>query len=766
MHQSNLARPHTAAILVFPLVVALVPAQGGEVVPEQGTIRAEQHALIAGPAVAPPPRMLGNDATPHDHGKTLPQLLPGSGTLPQPVGDPAWPVHPASPAAPCDLELYIDEVVKPAGASTSTVGEPSAANLQDTAWFTGNWFAARSIDSGTSWTYVSPYTAFPAPDGGFCCDQRTVYIPSHDITVWVLQYSYSTTTQQGGTRIAIANGRADLQAGTGGAWHSFYFDPGNFGRPQGEWLDFPDLAFSSTYLYVSSNVFTGPAGNFSDAVAWRMPLSQLAAGGGIVQYQYVRRNLNGVGTHSYRFTQNAGSTMYFAGHDSTTSLRAYRWPDGGNVTWTNITVPAWTNVGMVALAPNGVNWGGRSDGRITGGYFRGGSSPEYGFLWTSAPISPRTNCFVRVARIDANTHALVAAEDIFSSVYDILYPAAAVNARGDVGVCFAVGSSTVHPTSAFLMVDSCRPSFLSQIFNWFQGNASPSNPDRWGDYFTVQRHAYLTNTFVGTGMTLRNGGANANQEPHYVHFGREQDQVTDRTLDVMSTGVAVPITLNVRDRNGLQNGTTPFQRLYAPGQTYVLTAPASIQSGGLTWTFSRWSLRDRPSGSFVEQPAGQLRLEVDIGITTDTAIANYHVIGRFTPFGSACAGTNGVPVHTGNGTPEVGFQATYHVSNAAGFTSAHLWFGFSNTSYQGIPLPLRLDFMGITGCSLLVSRDVALPFVTNAAGSGQVNVPFANDPNAIGAHLYSQVLFLDLANGRPTPITLTNGLDTLIGGTR
>jgi hypothetical protein len=95
--------------------------------------------------------------------------------------------------------------------------------VRDTALQTGNWYAARSIDSGQTWSYISPYTTFAATDGGFCCDQRTIYIPSADITVWLLQYSYSGTTQKAGQRIAIANGRADLQAGTNGSWHSYYF---------------------------------------------------------------------------------------------------------------------------------------------------------------------------------------------------------------------------------------------------------------------------------------------------------------------------------------------------------------------------------------------------------------------------------------------------------------------------------------------------------------------------------------------------------------
>ena len=63
---------------------------------------------------------------------------------------------------------FLNRTVKPSGAGTSTVGEPSAAINRDTAFQTGNWYAALSNNSGRNWTYVSPYTFFPAVDGGFC----------------------------------------------------------------------------------------------------------------------------------------------------------------------------------------------------------------------------------------------------------------------------------------------------------------------------------------------------------------------------------------------------------------------------------------------------------------------------------------------------------------------------------------------------------------------------------------------------------------------
>ena len=71
---------------------------------------------------------------------------------------------------------------------TSTVGEPSLSNAGDSIFFTGNWYAAQSSDDGSTWTHVDPFSTLPSVDGGFCCDQTTIYIPKVDVTVWILQY--------------------------------------------------------------------------------------------------------------------------------------------------------------------------------------------------------------------------------------------------------------------------------------------------------------------------------------------------------------------------------------------------------------------------------------------------------------------------------------------------------------------------------------------------------------------------------------------------
>jgi hypothetical protein len=78
----------------------------------------------------------------------------------------------------------------------STVGEPSVAVNKDVIMYTGNWYAARSLDAGKTFKYIDPFTTFPDPPNlSFCCDQVLNYLPSIDTFVWLLQYSSKTGPQ-------------------------------------------------------------------------------------------------------------------------------------------------------------------------------------------------------------------------------------------------------------------------------------------------------------------------------------------------------------------------------------------------------------------------------------------------------------------------------------------------------------------------------------------------------------------------------------------
>ena len=73
---------------------------------------------------------------------------------------------------------------------------------------------------------------------------------------------------------------------------------------------------------------------------------------------------------------------------------------------------------------------------------------------------------------------------------------------------------------------------------------------------------------------------------------------------MQATLANVAITVDVMDRNGNQNGLTPFVRSYAPCQGYTLTAPLTVlDATNVTWDFVRWSVRFSPTGALTSPSA-------------------------------------------------------------------------------------------------------------------------------------------------------------------
>jgi hypothetical protein len=88
-------------------------------------------------------------------------------------------VSPKAPLAPGDAQIYrksLFGVVIPAGLKSNFMGNSVGQNGK-TAFFTGNWFAARSTNGGVSWSYVNAYSGF----ADFCCDQVTLYDESRHL---------------------------------------------------------------------------------------------------------------------------------------------------------------------------------------------------------------------------------------------------------------------------------------------------------------------------------------------------------------------------------------------------------------------------------------------------------------------------------------------------------------------------------------------------------------------------------------------------------
>ncbi len=571
------ARRSPSAFAALTLAVGLA-AQGVVVHSAPQVARVQVVAAPpAGPDVPPPPRAVGI-ALPHRH---LP-VPEGVATRPQPASPPTLPVVPhGAPGAPGQFRMFTNSVVAPAGASISGgTGEPTAVVNRDTCLFTGNWFAALSGDAGATWTRLNPYTRFPALDGGFCCDQRTLQVDNPNLTFWLLEYSYSATTRAGSLRIAFARGRDELR---NDQWSYFDLAPQTFGLGNDRFLDYSDLCAGSSHLYGSCIIGNATTGLADGLLLWRASLQEIQNGGTVNLPFFTSATLGGYG--SYRFAQGASNPMFFAAHAATAWLRVFEWSaTNASPTSINRAVATWSGTPTPAPGPDGRDWTGfrYTNDCVLSGY---ANAAEVGFAWTSGAIAGRPRNFVRFARFRTSDRALIAEHDIWHTDVAYHFPSCATNAQGEVGGTVVYGGGTFFPSVAAFIVDNYTP-WSAFALNAFQPGAAGPAANRWGDYMWTTRHALHPDTWVATSFALRTPTGSI--EPHFGWFGRDDDEPGWVDLTVTTAGATPRVQIEQTDRNGLRDGTPTFTRTYAPRQGLRLSAPAQLVIGGLVYPLDRW----------------------------------------------------------------------------------------------------------------------------------------------------------------------------------
>jgi hypothetical protein len=408
-----------------------------------------------------------------------------------------------------DLRIFRNVGLPDAATSqdTSTVGEPSVAASGNQVFLSGNWYASRSINAGANWTHVNPFTTLPSAAGGFCCDQVVVHDARRGVWIWILQYIRANNTNV--FRIAATR---DANFPTGG-WYWWNIGPATLNAQWSNlWFDYPDAALTNDHLWVTFNVFNSSS-QWQRAVTMKFPLATIA-NAGTLGFSWWSTTNNG----SLRLTQGAGQTMYFASHISTNQLRLFKWDDGGNqISWWNINVGQWTSGNFASIAPNGVNWLGRVDSRITGAWVGAG---RIGLMWTAGSRTGRPHSYARVVRINEATKQVVDEPDIWSNQNAWAYPAASTNDRGEVGCTAFYGGPGRHPSHVVGVRDD-PAGIWKTVFSAVATN-SPTTA-AWGDYLTCRTHVPNRHTWAACGYTLQGGTDRRNVEPRYVHFGFEKD---------------------------------------------------------------------------------------------------------------------------------------------------------------------------------------------------------------------------------------------------
>lgn len=491
-------------------------------------------------------------------------------------------------------------VVGGAAQTSSTTSESSLGSNGRVVFWTQNWYAAVSGDRGQNFTYINSFDNFPA-DGtndpvnrGFCCDQIAYYERTRGLTLWLLQYNPDNNTNT--QRLAVARSQADVLNNN---WLFYDFTPAVYGfnvpptGATGFWLDFPDMAVSDSFLYLTTNVFprvpvAGPGVTLCPgttcnrgatppqtccsvgAVIARIQLDQLAQGGALNFGFYTDSHA------PYRCTQGAHGTMYWGSHNSNTQIRIYRWAENSsNIAWDDVDHAAFNTTpaaGMTATSPDGTNFAGFADTRVLGAYVSNG---VIGFMWNAAQSAPPATAFpfphVWVVRFNENDRTLLSEGQVFNNSYAFLYPSVQVNDRGHLGGMMAWGGGTLFPNGLAWIADDFNNGTITPLenFTFAAGNSGPAS-NRWGDYSTTRINVPYGNTWVGGGYVLIGGTGNANVVPSFVWFGRERD-----TPPANNT-----VYVDLANTSAYQDGSSahPYKTVTAghfaatPGDTLIIRA--------------------------------------------------------------------------------------------------------------------------------------------------------------------------------------------------
>jgi hypothetical protein len=398
-------------------------------------------------------------------------------------------------------------------ALTNAADMSGADSERDVVMMSGNWYCDVSTDGGASWKRLDPTTIFPQTLGkGFCCDQIVTYVPSIDRFVWFLQYR-ADAAGQGAFRVASASSQSVKNDPT--AWTYWDFVAGDFGYAKSD-MDYPDLAYSSRFLFLSTDVFSA-----GGRLVARIPLKDLAAGGTIgFEYTDAAKSKSAWGGH---LVQQTSSQAVWVGHRDNSTLEVFTMPDGGN-TYSSFTikVATWPNGAHSSKGPDGNDWLTKlkdfPNFAVTGGVER--ANGHVVLSWSASKGKGSSNGFnfpnthVRVVELDLGGRSVVSELQVWNPDYAFAYPALAVNAGDEVGITLGWGGKNNHA--------NCAMGILGDFVVWFRDD-STRTVQRFGDYLTTRRAERKRSLFAGFGYFVTEVAGQPSQctyNPIYVRYGR------------------------------------------------------------------------------------------------------------------------------------------------------------------------------------------------------------------------------------------------------
>jgi hypothetical protein len=415
-----------------------------------------------------------------------------------------------------------------------------------------------SIDGGQTFTFVNLFNPvpgepgrnsfFPQSDGGLCCDQVVIYDPGSGLFFWNEQYwpinnaAGTGIAQPDRERIAWATPAA-IKANFYDAWTYVDLTATGIGAAKNEWVDYPDLAVSTTDTYLYFDVdhgFPQPGKVYTgQRIVARLSMSDIV-NPAIPSVGYSYALLTGSnGLNKDHIVQNALGKMVLASLDNSSTLRVFTWNDTDS-TISNATVGITSiNQGSsyTSTAPDGSDWVAVSfPGNITGATYRQvfGPQDQYVFAFDAGVNgSGRPNSYVRLETLTPSGGGwnVVEEYDIFNPNYAFAMAALGTDNSDEIGITLGVGGGTVgYPQDSV--------GFKDDFVVYQVTNSNGTQITRFGDYFAARPIPGLDDQFAAevydvvlpsgapAGATCATKNVSCSANMHYVQFGRPPVQGT------------------------------------------------------------------------------------------------------------------------------------------------------------------------------------------------------------------------------------------------
>lgn len=403
------------------------------------------------------------------------------------------------------------------GCAQSTVNEPSVANAGRTVVETSNWNIAYSVkDGGATWLNQNPYALSP----GYCCDTQVVYDQDRDLYILLLLDYAGEGASTNGLTISLAPSMNPT------SWCTYTLNGANFGEGATDTLDYPKIAISNNFLFLTWNDYP-PNSAFSASGLARLSLDSLAACGS-AGIQYLTRSTEF--TFALAQQPSTHNQFYWVSNwmlDGTTNgsnLRIFHWADNsGTYFYNTIGINPYPFGTAACGTPN---WCSRLDPRsesvvITPAEYRAQANSAFAgdqILEVAASAGPSSfsngNNYVVYNYFKLNSLAYIGNDQTYSTSETFAYPACAVNERGYVGCALSFGLNS--PAGLILIQDDVNP---TQPWGYSTAVAGISGASAWGDYNMVNLWHPTDDPFE-TVLWNVNG---TTVQPYYIVFGRYRD---------------------------------------------------------------------------------------------------------------------------------------------------------------------------------------------------------------------------------------------------